>query len=493
MLAAGAQWTNPHWSVVELGSAGGNHSVVYGVSSQGKVGSARDNNGDDHASWWRLYGGVEEPIVPVLLQGMGGHNSYVYHINDLGSLVGKAQGTSGLYHAVYWRAGEGAGVFEATDLGTLGGLESEARAVNNNINTVKIVGSSKTAKGFWRGTLWQRGAGSVTFVAIPLDTLGGKESFAYSINELGLIVGAADTAFGLRHACVWKYVNAQKRYIAIDLDKDGLESQARDINNRREVVGSYKLSDGTVHAFKTIYTNTLAPQAIVPANDLHTLGGRNSWASAISDKMPAEVVGWSEADIGDPEPRAFYYPVGSGTAVTMVALNDHLVIAAAGWKLTHAHDIGSQSEIAASGFTKKGKPRGASVTFHDENGMEPGQTAGIGAMSTVPTVPQAQTVSGTVSRSGTASEMVVTMTSSDETVVKVEEPTVTIHQGENSATYHITGVATGNADIVASGGGTTLSNTVTVSGHGAISVVRSAKESGAKSVVRRPSNKKTGL
>lgn len=67
-----------------------------------------------------------------------------------------------------------------TDLGTLGGNESCAVAINDH---GQIIGNSQTTAGEYRAFLWENGA------MIDLGTLDSKRIIATAINNSGQIVG----------------------------------------------------------------------------------------------------------------------------------------------------------------------------------------------------------------------------------------------------------------------------------------------------------------
>ncbi len=103
-------------------------------------------------------------------------------------------------HAFLWAAGR------TRDLGTLGGTDSAAAALNNR---GQVVGSSETKRSKDRSGLsvshaflWEDGK------MIDLGTLGGEESVASSINERGQVAGMSKVGpdvpgYQLSHGFLW--------------------------------------------------------------------------------------------------------------------------------------------------------------------------------------------------------------------------------------------------------------------------------------------------
>ena len=80
-------------------------------------------------------------------------------------------------------------------LGTLGGLSSEAQAINN---LGQVVGFSKNVAGHEHAFLWTKEGGMR-----DLGTLGGTWSHAWDINDAGQVVGQTGGADGFLRAFLW--------------------------------------------------------------------------------------------------------------------------------------------------------------------------------------------------------------------------------------------------------------------------------------------------
>jgi probable HAF family extracellular repeat protein len=157
-----------------------------------------------------------------------------------------------------------------------------------------------------------------------LGTLGGVESRALGINELGQAVGAAQRADGATHAFLFNGSTLK------DLGTvGGASSVATDINRSGQVVGHSLSSLGNTKAF--LYSGT-------QLRTLGTLGGSHAAAYAINDA--GDIVG-SSTTAGNVATRAFLYRNGviarlgatfGGTNSVATAINQSGDVA--GWAST---------------------------------------------------------------------------------------------------------------------------------------------------------------
>ncbi len=205
---------------------------------------------------------------------LGGGNSLAVAINNNGQVVGDSYDRE--HHAFVWDAVHG-----MQDLGTLDGGDSHPTAINEN---GQIIGSSMLRSGEHHAFVWDTVHGMQ-----DLGTLGGSQVEARAINDKGQVVGSSFT-FGdsAARAFVWDAINGMQDLGTLGGEGDG--SAAMAINEIGQVAGrSSRLPSYFEHAFIWDAVNGM--------RDIGTLRlGSGSYASFILDN--GQVVGTSETVVG---------------------------------------------------------------------------------------------------------------------------------------------------------------------------------------------------
>jgi probable HAF family extracellular repeat protein len=208
-----------------------------------------------HASLW-----TNDTLVD-LHQIVASLSSEGYDLNEESQVVGFYFGFNPFtfYHAFVWEDTNSNGAAENgefSDMGTLGGVVSQAYSINE---FGQVVGAS-TLEGYspWhaflvtpQGGQWDddQWSGTPTNLFIQdLGTLGGTDSFAYAINDAGIIVGGADNPTGQHRAFVWETGAMSDLNAMIATNPPWLLTAARAINSSGHIVGDGVVS-GQTHAF----------------------------------------------------------------------------------------------------------------------------------------------------------------------------------------------------------------------------------------------------
>jgi probable HAF family extracellular repeat protein len=113
---------------------------------------------------------------------MGGARSSAKAINDLNAVVGWSDVTAGGYHAFKLNSGT---LSAANDLGTLGGVNSAANAINLG---GWVVGDAQNSSAAWRAFLHD-GTGMYDLNTLLTNGVGWSLTSARGINDNGWITG----------------------------------------------------------------------------------------------------------------------------------------------------------------------------------------------------------------------------------------------------------------------------------------------------------------
>ena len=229
-----------------------------------------------------------------------------------------------------------------TDLGTLGGDDSQATAINDRGQVVGFAyttAKDKDGHQNWHAFLWTNGR------MRDLGTFGGRNSEALAINEHGQVVGWADTkakgANGeqIAHAFLWE--NGRMRDLGT---LGGQGSSAMDINDHGQIVGKAdtraKDKDGQPTAHAVVWRKG----SVI---DLGTLGGPGSEAVAVNEH--GQVVGSADTK-GKIKEFGYIWPVEHAFLWETGRMRDLGII---GGKRSAASDINERGQIVGSLDTGK--------------------------------------------------------------------------------------------------------------------------------------------
>jgi len=307
---------------------------------------------------------AEPPRYEVIDLGtLGGLRSAGRSINDKGQVVGYAENSLGLERATLFDpTGNGNNI----DLGTLDGQYSKANSINRD---GQIVGQASTVSGYFHATLFQPTGGGNN---IDLGTLGGYRSKASSINNNGQIVGWAQIASGERHATLFDPTGGKDN---IDLGTlGGDESWASSINNSSQMVGTaYRLFTSPGGRFPPVTSSYPRATLFDPTGQgnnidlgalLYILGGRYcSGAMSINDSGKIVGAAWNE----DP------FPFGQEMAVLFdpTGGENNIFLGTLGWIGSCAYSINNRDQIIGWGGICSNNLCGTRPALFDPNGFDP--------------------------------------------------------------------------------------------------------------------------
>ena len=323
-----------HYSILDLGTLGGDGSSANGINNSGQVvGESYTADGSSHA--YRT--AANQPINPATddlgtLDGRADGASEALGINDLGQVVGWSSillADQTLWEHAF-RTAANQPINPATDdLGTLGGLASYAYGINDSGQVVGEAHDPNNSSRAFRTAANQ----PINPATDDLGTLGGGNARAYGINNSGQAVGEATDSSGYDGA--FRTAANQPINPAADNLRPKGTGAAVGINNLGQAVGyAYLAGD---HAFRTAPNLPIDPNT----DDLGTMGHLESYATAINEA--GQVVGWWYDPGNVWQDHAFLWTHG-----VMYDLND-LIPAQSGWQLWEARGINDAGQIVGNG------------------------------------------------------------------------------------------------------------------------------------------------
>lgn len=326
------------FTVTDLGTLGGTYSFAWSINDRGQVAGLSSLPGDTQSC-------DTQSCDPFLWQHgvmtdlgtLGGPDTFAQGIDDAGIVVGysdtgQTAGADGQFcgsyvcRAVVWQGG---GIH---DLGTLGGANSQAFAVNwagqvvgqaETTAAVTSTGQPQYLPFVWRG-------GRIRALSSPL---GGYDAGAYGINAYGVVVGFADLAGDQTADCALWW----GRYF-VDLGSlGGAFCGANAVNLRDQVAGSAYLPNSSLFTAVEWQRGRLSALPLLPSDNV-------SEGQAINDQ--GLIVGASAAISGTTR-ESLSATVWYGGRI--VDLNT-LIPADSGWQLQQALGINDADQIVGQGL-----------------------------------------------------------------------------------------------------------------------------------------------
>ena len=307
-------------AIIQLPTPYGGGALAHAVNEAGDVvGSAKVATGEYHAVLWP--GGTG---LPVDLGTLGGPESDAWAINSAGWIGGWAQ-TPGQVgsrsHAFLWHDDM------ISDPGTYGGNRAQTLGINEMNHAVGWANVDGDRLAPYRAFLWIDGQ----LNELPL--LDGPDSQAYEINESDQIVGQADSyTYGGWRAVIWDHGRITDLG-TFNNDNSG-QSWAYGINDLGYVVGGADVS-GYTHENAFIWID----------GTMYNLGRLPGHQSAFGLCINNNGVVVGDCSSGFPTVDAFMWEQRSG----MRKLSD-LLAPRSGWRLNVAYEINEVGQITGYGF-----------------------------------------------------------------------------------------------------------------------------------------------
>jgi probable HAF family extracellular repeat protein len=255
-----------------------------------------------------------------------------------------------------------------TDLGTLGGALSFARALNER---GLVVGWSRTADELDdHAFLWDRGR------MRDLGTLGGRYSDAVAINDRGQVTGSSSTAENGSESARRPYVWERGLMRDLGTPPDTEWGSGLSINNRGQVAGLYRRLGGEDHAFlweDGVIREILGPGGatgpqVVDLNDRGQVLGLYNTPAGIRGFVWRDGVA---VDLGSLATYGSLFPAdinerGQVAASGPTATSNAFVLHALRWERGRWTDLGTAGgQSLANAINDRGTVVGAGVAYVD--------------------------------------------------------------------------------------------------------------------------------
>lgn len=316
----------------DLGHANGVASAAAGINNLGQVvGLYADGNQLNHAVAW-IDGRTVELGSATANWGFErfsnpwGMSGSAIGINDAGQIAWTSTDINKASHATVWANGV------TTNLGTLGGAQSDARGINQ---AGQIVGQAQDVNGNWQAVVWNNG--QPTQLGAPAGNLYWQ---AEAVNSGGQVVG-----IGVRQSDNTRQPVLWDQGVASNLEAPWTRSYqiwAHGLNNVGQVVGSVKAPNDVDYYRAVLWNNGVATELDVPS------GFYAAEAKGINDA--GQIVGFMLSHDDGVRFRAATWINGQ-----VIDLNSLLPasVVDAGWVLLGANAINDAGQIVGQAFNAK--------------------------------------------------------------------------------------------------------------------------------------------
>ncbi len=219
--------------------------------------------------------------------GTPGTYSQGLAINDMGTVVGSASTSTGQHAFLYDGTMHDLGALRTTDSATARGINSAGQVVGISSDNTSTSGTSRAFR-------TSPGGAAINGATDDLGTLGGSNAYAVAINGVGTVVGYSNTTNGAEHG----FATPTGRGISAATDDLGvlpgyMDSYASGINSAGLIVGYNSKGVTTtgmdISPIATLFTrgSWIDLNSFLPANSGYTL----MFANSINDAGQILVVG----------------------------------------------------------------------------------------------------------------------------------------------------------------------------------------------------------